>query len=321
MLSMNVKTITGLLVTVTALAVPASPAFGEFTSKNGKSEGESGVQTLLFEGGGATVNCLATTESGSPATWIVENASKEHLTKGSKLALKVKTFGSCLGSAGSLKKLTVNSSECELETNETGTQLSVRGTVVTTCKLTAEVLGATCEIKIEPTGNKELENILLAYTGLTNQTLALEGQLSKVTTHVNAACEAGGVKGTSAGLALIFSEEQQLESGAPKPEIVLGFSGGEKSLKNGESRQLVALNSTGGNGALFRSLTTLVEPENPYTLTNLVTCRNHSYKAMEFCAFEIKQTSVAQVAKVIVIKGVSENRGESALGFYTSAGQ
>lgn len=317
----NLKVTIGLLAIVASLAISTASAFGEFTSKNGKSEGESGVQTLYFEGGGATVNCLATTESGSPATWIVENASKEHVTKGSKLAVKIKTFGSCLGSAGSLKKLTVTSSECELETNESGTQLSVLGTIATTCKMTAEVLGATCEIKIEPTSNKELESILLAYSGLANETLALEGQLAKVTTHVNAACELGGVKATSAGLALIFGEELQLESGAPKPEIVLGFSGGEKGLKNGESRQLVALNSTGGNGALFRNLTTLVEPENPYTLTNLTTCRDHPYKIMEFCAFEIKQTSVAQVSKVIVIKGVSENRGESALGFYTRAGQ
>lgn len=320
-MSSNIKMITGLLIAAVSLFISASPALGEFTSKNGKSEGETAFQTLLFEGGGASVNCLATPEPASPTTWIVENASKEHVTKGSKLALKVKTFGSCLGTSGTLNKVTVKSSECELETNEPGTQLSLLGTVVSTCKLTAEVSGATCEIKIEPTGNKELEKISPAYTGLANENTLLEATLSKVTTHVNSICELAGVKATTTGLALIYGEELQLESGIPKPEIVLGFSGGAQGLRNGEKRQLIALNSTGGIGALLVNLTATAERENPYTLTNLVTCREHRYNAMEFCAFELKQTSVAAVTKTLIIKAISENRGISALGFYTRGGQ
>jgi hypothetical protein len=319
MLSTIVKTIMTLIFVVTSLTIMTSSAFGEFSSKNGKSEGESGLQAMLFEGGGATVYCLDTAESGSPATWIVENTAKEHVTKGLKLLLKIKTFGSCLGSGSGFTNLTVNSSECELEGNQPGTELSVVGAVVSTCKFSVEVLKTTCEISMEPSSNKALKEISIAYGGLENQNLVLETKLLNVATHVNSTCELAGVKSTTTGQILGFDEELELLAGGPEPEITLGIEG-DKSLLLNESRRMVALNVKGGNNAKFLNLYALPDPGNPFALSaKFTTCGTMAYKASEFCSFEVSQPRLSANPTILLIKGISENRASSDIGVSKSA--
>lgn len=261
------------------LGAPAC-ADAEFTSLTKSSEGESAAVQLTMEGGGGTITCLAT---GTPATWVVEKGGV-HVEKGPQLVTTLKSGGGCVAESSKFKT-TATFSECKEEFQEPKEESSITVTVLSTCTIKAEVNKVVCEIKIEPTGNKELKEAILFNSGEKNVNTVMQYEVSKVTTHVSPACELAGIKSTTEGKLTGSSEELQLQPGFKLAVFTVGYSPNNIFKAEKEKRKA---NVTNG-GAVIAAPTVAFESPNVgyWFITNKTAC-TLNYNVGETCHMEVE---------------------------------
>ncbi len=67
------KLFIGLTAIIGAMLSSAAPAFAEFESQSGATQGKAELVGTVLEAGGGTVTCKAPTEESSKAKWTIKN--------------------------------------------------------------------------------------------------------------------------------------------------------------------------------------------------------------------------------------------------------
>ncbi len=209
----KIKLLSCLAVIGMALLVCVSLAFAEFTSQ-GTTKGEVRYTGLTLETSGGLVECFTHETVKSLSQWLVEKESKQ-TTKGPDLAVQVKKWGECAAEGQSLKRgsAKVTGSECELLVEEPGAETTAKASVGSTCSFSITAKEETCEVKIEPTPNKERKGVVLAASGEQNVNLISNTKLENVTTTTSSACASKGFKSTKEGRLIGASEEVTVKGG------------------------------------------------------------------------------------------------------------
>ena len=176
------KLVLGFLVALSTIVFSVAPAFAEFSSK--ATLGKMTIKEDTVEGGGGTLTCT----SGEAQWKLPKSPSPREIVigKGSK---------NCLAKSSEFKEIEITTNACEEElisqSKGVTKEAEILATVLTTCTVTMKVLGLTCEIKIEPEGNKELKKAKATNEG---SNIALLAEFEKVTTKLGGTCP--GIKPT-----------------------------------------------------------------------------------------------------------------------------
>jgi hypothetical protein len=220
----NSKLALGATIAASIFLIYAIPAAGEFTATAKSTEGKENNFVLLLEGIGATIDC------GSPEpgfTWQIMKEGKAS-EKGPLLKLKFKSWGECTSEyteSKESKEGKVTGGECELETTEPGGEHTALLTVASACRLQAEVgKKETCEIVIEPKGNKELSLARLIDSGEQNENLVASLALEKVAaTALGPACVPAGIKSTTTAELKGELEAKQVRPAISSPPLRMSY--------------------------------------------------------------------------------------------------
>jgi hypothetical protein len=213
----KIKLSVGFAVVIGVFFAWSALALAEFKS----AKGTAGGSAYLFakvEAGGAKFECGEPETKGAPE-WAVEKEGKTSET-GPSLHFKVKTWGRCFTeSAGTTKAVTA--SECGFEVREPKEEEEVTATILSTCTFKIETKKeAICEVKIEPTENKERKTVDVAYGGRAPSSVSARLALTSLTTAVSgAACTEAGIKSTHEGKLNGYVEALQVAPGRPPPTL------------------------------------------------------------------------------------------------------
>jgi hypothetical protein len=285
----KVQTVIGIITAMATLfAVAAPPASAGFSSLGGKAtEGESKYLQLTVEGNGATFGCLNTGLPSSPATWVIESELKA-ATSGPDLAVKIKSWGTCGTEAKELKS-EVTAGECELELKEPKEEATVLVGILTTCLMKVETQKKeTCEVRLEPTGNKELKSVLVSYSGEANENLVLEYGISGVSTSVNKACETAGIKSTKEARLKGIGEEQNVRPGVIAPTFTVSYLGNVWVPVATEKRSFIVSN-IGEGAARPTSVLPYVSAANYWEFSNVAACSGLLYLPTQACEIKVEK--------------------------------
>jgi hypothetical protein len=185
----------------TAVAVALSliltaSAFAEFASEStsGKATGES-----VYEGGGLTIKCPS-----AEAEWKLSKSPSP-----TELQTAKPSKGVCTATGEGIKEpIAVEESECEGEVTSRQKGVTehaeILGTILKTCTTSFKFSGTTCEIKAEPSGNKEIPSGFAKNEG-SNIVLTAEAEL---TVEVKSVCPGkhGTIKVKEKGTEIFFGE-------------------------------------------------------------------------------------------------------------------
>jgi hypothetical protein len=193
-------------------------ASAEFKSAGKATSGGSNYLFAKVEAGGAKFECGEPETKGAPE-WTVEKEGKAS-EKGPSLHFKVKTWGRCLSESEGVTRA-VTASECGLEAREPKEEEEISATILSTCSFKIEVKKeAICEVKIEPTENKERKTVDVANGGGATSSSSIRLALTSVTTAVSGtACESAGIKSTHEGKLNGYVEALQVAPGRPPPTV------------------------------------------------------------------------------------------------------
>jgi hypothetical protein len=295
-----------------ALLVFAAPASAEFSALARSSEGEVTDVYQVFEGGGGKFTCENTS---NPARWLIENGT-EHTEKGPDFVLKLKGWGECIAETTGVK-VSATGSECEQRFVEPREEASITETIVSTCTLKAEILGLTCEVKIEPTSNNELKEVTVYNSGEKSEDMTLSYNVSRVTTTVNRACETGGIKSTREGKIEGSSEAKQVMPGRRAGTFVLGAT--SITFRRRGERRTVTLINNGANGDTPRLFFEAPAASVPFWL--IINKRNceKSYTLRQSCSMEVelsRERAASEPGVTCWVRVVDPNGGEDRVSFF-----
>jgi len=176
------KLVLGFIVTLSAVAFSAVPAFAEFSS--GATSGQAKFGEGTMEAGGLTLTCTS-----------AEGEWKLPTSPSSRGILKINKHNNCVAKSSEIKEVPATFGACEIEGKSTTKgvtkEAQVKASIVRTCTTELKVLFITCKVDVEPEGNKELKKIKATNE---NSNIALVTELEGVTTKLGGTCP--GVKPT-----------------------------------------------------------------------------------------------------------------------------
>jgi hypothetical protein len=286
------KTFIGLALTVGTLLSTAAPAFAEFESLTGTSQGKVEPGATIIENKTARVECLETEELPTHGTWTIKN-EKEAATKGPHLLMAMEKWGECqmktMPSKGSQLKLKATLSSCELEITQKAEEESVPMAIISTCTIKAEAKTGACEIKIEPKSNSQLKAVSLYNSP---ESFGVVPSVTSVTATVNLGCEAIGVTGgNSWGGSGIWWTARVLLILAAQPEIVIG---GKPLVYAAGQEGTVTITRIAGVSAAPQSLGGVEKPAGTFIIPNALEhteCQTGMLALGETCKYTVRNVT------------------------------
>ncbi len=284
----------GSLVILALICGATGSAYAEFSAKNADGKGQ--VVGMKLEGGGVRVSCSEKAENEALVLWKIKKG--EEVTKvGPTLLLKDEKWGLCFAKAGLEEEVEATVGSCELEVAQPHEEAGVLASVHSTC--TASFGG--CEVKLEPTGNKERKSVKLGFGGEKAENTMLAFSLSSVLTKVNSQCETLGIKGTSKATATDFAEMQRVLPQLPSPEFIV--TAAKKRFEAVNEKLPVVVNNTTMTNNLMPAEVSVNEHSltavGVYAAEKLAECIR-PYNSKENCTFEVKYKGPSRAALVQV---------------------
>jgi hypothetical protein len=198
----NVKMLIACAAIFGIMSVWAPQASAQFKSGEAKSDkGSSYAAAVALKDGSATIECEAA-ETKAVGSWTVENEKHEEVEKGSSLVFEYKDWDSCVTESSGIetKAGATTGGECEMEVQQPNEETKSAVTVKSSCVFKIEVnKEATCEVRVEPEGNKERNDALFNYSGEDDESLILTLAAKGITAKAKGTgCEKAKIKESSA---------------------------------------------------------------------------------------------------------------------------
>jgi hypothetical protein len=290
-----------LIVGVAAVGVSlmlAIPAFGEFEASK-ESKGKGSVGDLLITAGGGVIACQNSSTTKA-VTWTVESGGKA-TTKGADVGTSVTSWGECSVSSSELSETTAKVSECGLEVKQPKTE--VTGAITKACTVTA----GSCEIKLEPKENENLQFLNLSAGGKENENLFVDPVVDNLATTTNGKCT--GISSTGEGKLSGSVELDTVKNTALAPEFTIATVNSQDRFLAGETTTIKITNmSTRLQAVRVWSVAAL--PANTFSSPGEAACVSKTYAATgnganSECSFSITFEAAEIGASVWEVAGAN----------------
>ncbi len=161
-----------------------------FDSNNGKPTGPFKSGAVIFEGGGATLECTST-----EGTSTILSGSKEAIA-GKTLSQAIAKWNGCKAKSTEIKEVTPKVKACTLHLTKAGGETKAKGSLATECTVETTVLFLTCTIHVLVEKESEKVNFGLEKNALENSgnNLIVKAEDGGITTTTSGTCP--GVSGS-----------------------------------------------------------------------------------------------------------------------------
>lgn len=200
-----------------------------------------------------------------------------------------------MAEAKGIKEAKVSSGECKIETKESGEEEKVPLAIISACGVKIETGKEICEVKLEPSENKELKEMTMVHSGIKNENMILNFAETNLATAVTGTgCAGDGISSSKTGELEGAAELLGLASAQVDPLFSIGRNG-PAIMANGDSRTITVLyNGTvlaTPNGALMGVERPFFPKPNNYfkdpASKTLLECNGMMFSSTETCVMKL----------------------------------